>query len=91
MGTDAGEVDRELFDDVDDYDGLNVVVNSFGDTVLIDGQDLYAGFSLLVNVFYDANYDGIDDGVIGPRKLITITVTTPLNQTFIFSTYRSNF
>lgn len=91
LGPDLGENDREHFDDVDDYHGLNVVVNSFGDQILLDGQDLYAGFGINVTVFYDSNMDGIDDGVVGPRKLISISVETPIGDTFDYSVYRSNY
>lgn len=89
---DATELsDREFYDDVDDYDGLNVVANSFGDAVIIDGRDLYAGFNLSVRVFYDADFNGADDGAVGTHKLINITVTTPLGQSMVFSAYRSNY
>lgn len=91
LGPDLGENDREAYDDVDDYDGLNVIVNSFGDSIVQDGQDLYAGFGILVSVFYDQNMDGIDDNAIGSLKHIRIVVTTPLGDSYTYSVYRSNY
>ncbi|UAA39097.1 type II secretion system protein [Paraneptunicella aestuarii] len=91
LGPDLGENDREAYDDVDDYDGLNVIVNSFGDSIEQNGQDLYAGFGILVSVFYDQNMDGIDDGAIGSLKLIRIVVTTPVGDSYTYSVYRSNY
>jgi len=97
MGPDAGEAgDKELFDDVDDYHGFSAIVNSFSDVVSQDGRDLYAGFGVSITVFYDGDFDGDDDlledpNAIGRHKLVTINVTTPLGQTFVYSTYRSNY
>ena len=97
LGPDAGEAgNKELFDDVDDYHGFSAVVNSFNDVVSQDGSDLYAGFGVSITVFYDGNFDGVDDLISDPtatgrHKLITINITTPLGQTFVYSAYRSNY
>jgi len=79
---------REDYDDVDDYNGLVLLQNSEGDNL-----NLYVGFNLSVSVYYDGNFDGINDGNnANPlAKLITITVTTPQNSDFVFSVYRTNF
>ncbi|NRA82789.1 MAG: type II secretion system protein [Gammaproteobacteria bacterium] len=73
---------RDLFDDVDDYHQLN-----------ISGQHLYQNFALNVVVFYDSDFNGIEDSDITSRgaKLIQVTVTTPSGQTIKFATYRSNY
>ncbi len=86
LGTD-GESTRSQFNDVDDYDGLSLIGDSLG--------DLYKDFTVSVQVFYDNNYDGIENtsfNVDDPlAKLITITVTTPLGTPVTFSSYRANY
>lgn len=86
--------ERELFDDVDDYDGLSQsggdIENSLGDEIIVDGANLYEGFSIQISVeyagdFYNPARDNTDS------KLITVTVTTPTGVDLVFSTYRSNF
>lgn len=91
---------RPDYDDVDDFNGLvlgagtpNPIVNSLGQ-VIVDAQtgvDLYQGFTLSVSVFYDENFDGVDDGAISGRKLIRVTVTPPTGSPIAFTTYKSNF
>lgn len=93
LGSD-GE-DRASYDDVDDYHNYIAanaeIRNSLGDTLSSDGANLYEGFSAEVQVVYDSNMDGIDDNVVGNRKLITVTVTPPNGEDIRFSTYRSNY
>lgn len=93
VGNEEGGV-RALFDDVDDYDGLNQsggnIENSLGQDIVVDGLNLYEGFSIQVEVeyagdFYNPARDDADS------KLITVTVTTPTGVNLVFSTYRSNF
>lgn len=82
MGADSQETDRSQFDDVDDY-------NNF--------SQLLDGYQILISVGNDSDFngqtkeegDGDDNNFTA--KLITITVTTPLEATFVFSTYRTNF
>lgn len=85
---------RDLFDDVDDYHGLNIsgqhlISNQSNQSY----QDLYQNFDLNVVVFYDSDFNGIEDTDITSRgaKLIQVTVTTPSGQTIKFATYRSNY
>ena len=96
------EVSRDLFDDVDDYNGLFVSASEFkqnalGQDIKIDNVDPYAGFSVSVSVFYDDNMDGIDDviangsGYVGNTKFIKVTIITPNDEDIIFSTYRANY
>lgn len=100
LGFDGSET-RNVYNDVDDYSGLNQngagIQNSFGTSITLNGADLYLGFSASVTVFYDDNMDGIDDAIvggtayIGNTKLIQITVSTPTGENLIFSSYRSNY
>lgn len=84
----AGETDRTLFNDVDDFDGLS------GNVQDVLGDDLgsvYPNFSISISVFYDANLDGIADTVSGNRKRIVVDVIDPSNQHYLFSVFRGNF
>lgn len=94
LGPDGSE-GRAIFDDVDDYHGLNEdndnIENTLGETTLLNSNSLYAGFSLSVSVVYDAAMNGNPDTVVGNTKLITVTVTTPNDEDIIFSTFRSNY
>lgn len=101
LGAEEGAVNRENFDDVDDYNNLSEsdenIKNTLNESVTLDGVNLYQGFSAAVVVIYDDNMDGIDDaidgggGYIGKTKLVTVTITTPNGEEIIFSTFRSNY
>jgi len=82
---------RDLFDDVDDYHGLNID----GQHLLSGDQygDLYFNYQLQVTVFYDGNFDGTKDSDINSRaaKLVQVAVTTPSNDILEFAIYRSNY
>jgi MSHA pilin protein MshD len=84
--------DRKLYDDVDDYQGLNVIANSLGEST---GSDIYIGYQIYVTVVNDGDYDGNPDGNSNTTnftaKLITVTVTTPQGFDFVFSAYKANF
>tara|TARA_R110001606_G_scaffold380399_1_gene540911 strand:+ start:376 stop:933 length:558 start_codon:yes stop_codon:yes gene_type:complete len=88
---------RRNFNDVDDYNGFTMpdingeFTNALEEPMLLSGVNLYAGFNVSVSVFYDSNFDGLDDGAIGNSKLIIVTVTTPNDEKIIFSTFRSNY
>ncbi len=92
---DDKETSRALFDDVDDYHGLEYgageIENSQG-VVLSE----YIGYQMSISVCNDANYDGICSGDNSvddnsSAKLITVTITIPTNFSMSFSTYRTNF
>lgn len=100
LGPDGEE--RDEFDDVDDYDGLtepdtdagiDEIRNSTGQDLVVNNRSLYHGFVAQVRVFYDGNFDGAPDewSIAQNTKLIQVTITTPTNQTYQFTTYRSNF
>ncbi|AEP28498.1 type IV pilus modification PilV family protein [Brumicola nitratireducens] len=94
LGPDAGE-NRDSYNDVDDYHGLNVsgedIFNSLGLNTEVDGTYIYAGFNAQVSVFYDQNLDGIDDLAVGNKKLITVTITTPGGERIVLTSVKGNF
>ena len=88
--TDEESGNRALFDDVDDYNNLNVFESSLAGGL----ADVYIGYSIKVTVENDSNYDGefvpgVDNNYTA--KLITVTVKTPQNFDFVFAVYRVNF
>lgn len=95
LGPEGGE-SRVSFDDVDDYDGLSYPSGTIRDS---QGEllDLYLGYSLQVDVCNDGDYNGTCSDKIAANldtqtaKLITVTVTTPMDFPIIFSTYKANF
>lgn len=82
---------RELFDDVDDYNDLNLneLESSLGASDSLG--NIYSGFQVKVSVINDSNYDGISDINNFTAKLITVTVTTPQKFDFVFSAFKANF
>jgi len=87
---DNKEYTRDLFNDVDDYDGLDYDAGEIRDS---QGQllSLYAGYAMSIHVWNDANYDGSRLGDNETAKLITVTIITPTDFSMSFSTYRANF
>jgi len=89
IGVEAGE-SRGLFDDVDDYDGLD-------ESPPVDSQNNvrqnYAGYRVAVTVSYLTpalqsaySLDGVTDG-----KLISVTVSPPTGTPLVVSVYKGNF
>ena len=80
-GSEEG-VDRSLFDDVDDYDGLTETAD-FLDTATTSS---YSGYSVVIAVtckdhlHADSTYS----------KLIKLTITSPANQSLVFSVLRAD-
>jgi len=92
IGIGRDESNREDFDDVDDYNGLEEgaiystpILNAKGENI----SNQYSGFSVHVSVNFDSNYDGSGTG--NGAKLITITVTAPTGDEIVFSSYKANF
>jgi len=84
FGTETGETSRDLFDDVDDYQGFASKVNS-------TNQNLDAGynsFQIAVTVSYDGTTLGLANAL---AKRVTVTITTPLGTAIEFAGYKSNF
>ncbi|WP_448553207.1 type IV pilus modification PilV family protein [Thalassotalea montiporae] len=96
-----GESNRTLYDDVDDYlcinkadpenpEGLDCAdLSKWGNTSF--ANDLYTGFRLIVDVFYDGDYDGVDDGRIANAKLIELRVIPPDGDAIVVTSYKVNF
>ncbi len=84
MGNEEGG-SRSLFDDVDDYHGLN-------DTppVLASGTSLanYGSYQVQITVGYNGSELGLTNR---GAKRITVSVTTPLGNVVPVSAYRVNF
>lgn len=83
------------FSDVDDYHGYNTEDEGvFSDALGADISDHYSGFSYRIHVCYVA--DDFLACEAAPRsrtnyKKITITVTSPLGQEFIFASIKGNY
>lgn len=97
LGPDAGEgTNRQLFDDVDDYD---VFCNAQHNAADASGNtDGLSDIEFRVCVFYDNNYDAVDDNAVGTAvsKMITIYLYPPglkggSDAPIVLSAYRGNY
>jgi MSHA pilin protein MshD len=77
-GSEAGESSRSLYDDVDDYDGLSESADFLDSTT----PSNYAGYT--VNIVVTC------DDVVVNSKLITVTISSPVNQQIVFSVIRGD-
>lgn len=82
MEPDSGESGSSQYDDVDDYNGVDTVLDGYKVTVVVGNDSDFNGQT-------KEGGDGDDNNFTA--KLITVNVTTPLSVTFVFSTYRTNF
>ena len=105
LGPDEGA--RNAFDDIDDFDGLVLsgsdIANASETNLSVETTKLFQGFTAEISVFYDANYDGINDDdldqdgnldsgtLVANQKRIEVIVITPEGEKIPFSTYRNNF
>lgn len=86
---------RDSYDDVDDYNdscGARIPLTD----ALGSSPANYNNYEMEVCVFYDDNYDGVDDGATGnTAKLITINIYLPpgsgLSVPLTFSAYKGNY
>jgi len=85
FGSDSGEINRKLYDDVDDYDGFNLLVNSTNNNL----DSGYNSFKINVVVEYQGNELNLGNNRLAKRVIITIT--TPLESKIRFTGYKSNF
>lgn len=82
-GPEADEAgNRSLFDDVDDYDGLNESAD-FLDTA---ATSTYAGYTVSIAVTCKDHLNANSS----ISKLIAITITSPTNQNLVFSALRAD-
>jgi MSHA pilin protein MshD len=84
LGTE-GESDRSQYDDVDDYNGFNLKVNSTNNNL----DSSFSGFTIGVVVAYAGSELGLSNNNLAKR--ITVTVTTPLGTAINFTGYKANF
>ena len=84
FGPDIGENSRDLYDDVDDYNGFTSKVNSTNQNL----DSGYDSFQISVAVVYDGTSLGLANTL---AKRVTVTITTPLGMAIEFSGYKSNF
>ena len=87
-----GSYNLDLLDDVDDYHGLTMTGEQLASSATYGS--LYAEYELAVTVFYDGDYDGVNNGSSGVQrqaKRIQVIVTLPNQDTLAFAIYRSNF
>jgi len=85
FGPDAGEGDRSLFDDVDDFHGYSQRINANNEPL----HSGYDNFKIDIKVEYDGDSLGLPDN--SNAKRITVTVTTPLGTAIKFATHKANF
>jgi len=85
LGNEEGN-NRSLFDDVDDYQGVNDLppVSATGTNLT-----MYSSYQVQVSVVYAGNEIGL--GSNRAAKRITVLVTTPLGNSIPISAYRGNF
>lgn len=74
----TGVTDRSLFDDVDDYHEYDESVKFLDSTTPSD----YAGYNVKIVVTCD--------DVVVNSKLITVTISSPVNQQIVFSVIRGD-
>ncbi|WP_448549019.1 type IV pilus modification PilV family protein [Thalassotalea fusca] len=82
---DPDETDSpDNYNDVDDYHGA-----SFPGS---DIDESYEGYIVDIDVCYDPDYDdSCDSSNRNVAKRVRVTVTTPLGDSIVFASYRSNF
>ena len=81
-GPEAGETSRNLYDDVDDYNGLTESAKFLDATTTSN----YSGYNIVIRV-QCVNLINVPPN---SSKLITITITTPANQVLVFSAVRAD-
>ncbi len=89
LGPDTGE-NRNSYNDVDDYHGLNqnsLMLNAATSTDTYASR--YPNYLLAVAVTYSNTLDL--NGKLIKAKLITVTVTTPSGEQIVYNAVRSNY
>jgi len=86
-GANVVEASRDLYDDIDDYNGYsrNGISSINAPSTTITGLEDYA---VSVTIDSTADLNGIDSG---KAKRITVTVTGPLNTTVLLEGYRTDY
>lgn len=81
---------RETFDDVDDYNLLEITAPTLEDALGDDIAARYVGFTYAIEVCYSDNI-GVCQSTITAFKRIQVTVTTSFGQDFVFTSMRGNY
>lgn len=80
--------DRDTFRSVDQYDGLVFSPPELASGVISEG---YEGYTVSISVSCVDTAAELGDGDIQQAKRIEVSVSSPTNQTAVFSAYRGNF
>ncbi|MBN3574261.1 type II secretion system protein [Vibrio neptunius] len=92
LGPDSGETNKTLYNDVDDFDGLNGAVQ---DVLGVDISGEYQGYNVAIVVFYEQDIGGTMQGVESLTrthyKRIAVTITDRQGNTYPFSATKGNF
>lgn len=100
LGAEVGEISRDLFDDVDDYNDYcarrtieDALGNEFGDGNSLEDFDR---FEMSICVYYDGDFLNVTDGTgADGAKLIVINIYPPSaggnGPAIEFKAYRANF
>ncbi|MBL4899231.1 MAG: prepilin-type N-terminal cleavage/methylation domain-containing protein [Colwellia sp.] len=93
LGTDTGETERALYNDVDDYNDYDAKFSDDNNALGESFSSLYPGFNVTVAVCYiiSSNFSANCSSNVELTKRITITVTTPQDFDFVFAFYKANF
>lgn len=83
-GPETGETSRSLFDDVDDYHGLSETATFLDTTSGL--ASTYSGYNISIQVTCVDHLGNTSND----SKLIELTVTSPTNESLIFSAYRAD-
>lgn len=97
LGSDVGEgTNRQLFDDIDDYDVFCGANQAAAD--ILGNTDGLSDIQFRVCVYYDNDFNGVDDGARGTAsaKLISVAVFPPsvnggVDAPIYLTAYRGNF
>ncbi|MCG9598769.1 prepilin-type N-terminal cleavage/methylation domain-containing protein [Vibrio sp. Isolate25] len=92
LGSDSGESDKTLYNDVDDFDGLNGAAQDVLGNSIDDG---YQGYNIAITVFYEQEVGGTMQGVesiaMTNYKRINVTITDRQGNTYPFAATKGNF
>ena len=76
--------DRNLWDDVDDFNCLNTTGDNITNIEGVQLTDVYKQFNVLVSVSYNSDF-------VTNAKLITVTVTPPRGSAVVYSSIKGNY
>lgn len=92
--SDPGELNRDQFDDVDDYHLYGANGAEVANAIAQQLTESYLNYQVLVTVGYDGNRNGIlneADPVERRAKLIRVEISTPSAEVIPFAAYKGNW